>query len=139
MALPSAIATHEKWKVPVSVLLAQSGLESGWGRQVKNNAYFGIKGKSASGEIASFTTHEYENGHYVSKTQSFRAYHDYGESADDYGRFLFENKRYKLAFSFATEPNRFVCEIAKAGYATDPSYENKLIKVMSGYDLYEYD
>lgn len=139
MALPSAITTHEKWKVPVSVLLAQSGLESGWGRQVKNNAYFGIKGKSVSGETASFTTHEYENGHYVSKTQSFRAYHDYDESADDYGRFLSENKRYKLAFSFATEPNRFVHEIAKAGYATDPSYENKLIKVMGGYDLYEYD
>lgn len=41
------------------------------------------------------------------------------------------------AFSFSTEKNKFVQEVANAGYATDSSYENKLIKVMSGCDLYE--
>jgi flagellar protein FlgJ len=30
--------------IPTEVILAQSALESDWGRTVKGNAYFGIKG-----------------------------------------------------------------------------------------------
>lgn len=44
--------------IPAEVILAQSALESNWGRTVKGNAYFGIKGKSPSGNSASFSTHE---------------------------------------------------------------------------------
>ncbi|WP_051640453.1 glycoside hydrolase family 73 protein [Siccibacter colletis] len=139
MALPSAKATSDKWRVPVSVLLAQSALESGWGQKVKNNAYFGIKGKSSSGNSASFGTTEYENGRYVSKVQTFRAYNGYSESADDYGRFLAENRRYRPAFEYVTQPEKFVHQVATAGYATDPTYESKLIKIMRSYDFYEYD
>lgn len=139
MALPSAEVVSNKWGVPVSVLLAQSALESGWGKKVKNNAYFGIKGKSASGNSAAFGTTEYENGHYVSKVQTFRAYLDYSESADDYGRFLAENKRYKPAFAYKDQPEKFVHEVAAAGYATDPTYENKLVNIMRSYNFYEYD
>ncbi|MDL2357163.1 MAG: glucosaminidase domain-containing protein, partial [Pseudomonadota bacterium] len=41
--------------IPSEVILAQSALESNWGRTVKGNAYFGIKGKSASGKSTSFS------------------------------------------------------------------------------------
>ncbi|MFG1173020.1 glucosaminidase domain-containing protein [Erwiniaceae bacterium CAU 1747] len=48
--------------IPVSVTLAQSAQETGWGKSVKNNAYFGIKGKSPEGNTTSFTTSEYIDG-----------------------------------------------------------------------------
>ncbi|MCG0458850.1 glycoside hydrolase family 73 protein [Enterobacter cloacae complex sp. ECC445] len=139
MSSNSAELAAAKWGVPASVLLAQSALESGWGKHVKNNAYFGIKGKSPSGNSTSFGTTEVINGKIIHIKDTFRAYADYAESADDYGRFLNENKRYKPAFSYTTEPNQFITEIAKAGYATDPDYAPKLIHLMERYDLYEFD
>ncbi|MBM7014358.1 glycoside hydrolase family 73 protein [Enterobacter cloacae] len=139
MASDSAEQAAAKWGVPASVLLAQSALESGWGKHVKNNAYFGIKGKSPTGNSTSFGTTEVIDGKVIHIKDTFRAYADYAESADDYGRFLNENKRYKPAFIHTTEPNQFITEIAKAGYATDPDYAPKLIRLMERYDLYECD
>lgn len=139
MASDSAELAAAKWGVPASVLLAQSALESGWGKHVKNNAYFGIKGKSPTGKSTSFGTTEVINGKVIHIKDTFRAYADYAESADDYGHFLNENKRYKPAFIHTAEPNQFITEIAKAGYATDPDYAPKLIRLMERYDLYEYD
>ncbi|WP_317179851.1 glucosaminidase domain-containing protein [Lelliottia amnigena] len=139
MASDSAELVSAKWGVPISVLLAQSALESGWGKHVKNNAYFGIKGKSPTGNSTSFGTTEVINGKVIHIKDTFRAYADYAESADDYGRFLNENKRYKPAFNYTNEPNQFITEIAKAGYATDPDYAPKLIHLMERYDLYEFD
>ncbi|WP_324286176.1 glucosaminidase domain-containing protein [Enterobacter hormaechei] len=139
MASDSAEQAAAKWGVPASVLLAQSALESGLGKHVKNNAYFGIKGKSPTGNSTSFGTTEVIDGKVIHIKDTFRAYADYAESADDYGRFLNENKRYKPAFIHTTEPNQFITEIAKAGYATDPDYAPKLIRLMERYDLYEFD
>jgi hypothetical protein len=139
MASEAAMSTASKWGVPASVLLAQSALESGWGLHVKNNAYFGIKGKSPSGNSVSFGTTEVINGKVIHINDTFRAYADFAESADDYGRFLNENKRYKAAFSYTKQPNEFITEVANAGYATDPNYASKLIHLMGRYDLYEFD
>ena len=44
-ALPAARKVKAAWSVPVSVCIAQAAHESAWGQMVKNNAYFGIKGK----------------------------------------------------------------------------------------------
>ena len=57
------------------------------GKHVKNNAYFGIKGKSPTGNSTSFGTTEVINGKVIHIKDTFRAYADYAESADDYGRF----------------------------------------------------
>ena len=139
MASEAAMSTASKWGIPASVLLAQSALESGWGLHVKNNAYFGIKGKSPSGNSVSFGTTEVINGKVIHINDTFRAYADYAESADDYGRFLSSNKRYKPAFLHTEQPNEFITEVASAGYATDTNYAPKLIHLMERYDLYEFD
>lgn len=139
MASEAAMSTASKWGIPASVLLAQSALESGWGLHVKNNAYFGIKGKSPSGNSVSFGTTEVINGKVIHINDTFRAYANYAESADDYGRFLSGNKRYKPAFLHTEQPNMFITEVANAGYATDPDYATKLIHLMKRYDFYEFD
>ena len=138
MALPSAQTVSQKWKVPVSVILAQSALESGWGKHVVQNAYFGIKGHSPSGKSTSFGTTEVINGKVIHIKDTFRAYTDYADAADDYGRFLNENKRYAAAFA-TKDPLQFVAAVAKAGYATDPNYQKSLTSIIVGYKLTQYD
>lgn len=129
MAGSKARIVNNKWGIPASVLLAQSAIESGWGRAVKDNAYFGIKGKSPSGESTAFKTTEVINGKEIKINDSFRAYVDYEESADDYGRFLNENPRYSKDFDFKNNPKMFAKEVASANYATDPNYEKNLFKL----------
>jgi len=70
---------------------------------------------------------------------TFRAYADYAESADDYGSFLNGNNRYKPALNYRDKPNEFISAIASAGYATNPNNATKLINLMERYDLYEFD
>jgi flagellum-specific peptidoglycan hydrolase FlgJ len=139
MALPSAKAVKIRWGVPVSVLMAQSAQETGWGRHVVNNAYFGIKGMAPTGGTVAFQTTEVIHGKVIHKTDSFRAYAGFAQSADDYGRFLSQNSRYKNAFLHKNDPVRFVQEMAKAGYATDPKYAQHILAIIRSHHLTQYD
>lgn len=139
MALPAAKKVKAKWGVPVSVVIAQSAQETGWGRYVKDNAYFGVKGAAPGGKSARFGTTEVIGGKVVHIQANFRAYKDYDEAAEDYGKYLAENKRYKKCFEFQSEPIRFVQELAKAGYATDPNYAKEIIGIIAGSGLEKYD
>lgn len=139
MALPAAQAVSKKWSVPVSVILGQSALESGWGQHVIQNAYFGIKGRSPSGGAATFATTEVINGKVIHIQDTFRAYTSYEDSADDYGRFLNENPRYRPAFAFSNDGIGFIQEVAKAGYATAPNYAQQVTAIITGFNLTQYD
>ncbi len=139
MALPAARKVKAKWGVPVSVVIAQSAQETGWGRNVKNNAYFGVKGATAGGKTARFGTTEVVGGKVVHIQANFRAYKDYEEAAEDYGKVLAENSRYSKCFEFKNDPVRFVQELARAGYATDPNYGGEIISIIQGNGLEKYD
>ena len=115
--------------IPVEVLLAQSALESNWGRTVKGNAYFGIKGKSATGKSTTFSTHEVTlSGQRVSEIDEFRAYTSYAEAADDYASLI--QRRFSAAFAYRNDPEKFVDAVARLGYATDPQYAAKLKSII---------
>jgi flagellar protein FlgJ len=135
----SAKAAAAAWNVPASVLIAQAAHESAWGRHVKGNAYFGIKGKSSQGQSTSFKTHEVVGNKSVAITDTFRAYKDFAEAADDYGRFLNGNPRYRGCFSYSKDPIKFVETLAAAGYATDPDYARKIKNIIRKYGLTDYD
>lgn len=137
--LAAAQQVQTDWGVPVSICLAQAALESGWGQAVKDNAYFGIKGKSLSGQSTNFTTTEFINGRQVTIRDSFRAYADFAEAADDYGRFLRTNPRYQDCFNHPLDAAAFADSLQAAGYATDPQYAEKLKRVIRTYQLSEYD
>ncbi|HTF12610.1 MAG TPA: sporangiospore maturation cell wall hydrolase GsmA [Asanoa sp.] len=136
----------KKYRVPASVTIAQSILESGWGRSYlsrRDHNYFGIKCFGEPGTIAlgcrSYATRECEGTKCYDTTATFRAYKNVTASFADHGYFLTVNDRYDNAFRYSTNPNQFAKEIAKAGYATTPSYANDLIDLMKEYDLYRYD
>ncbi|WP_448886402.1 glucosaminidase domain-containing protein [Citrobacter telavivensis] len=138
-ALPAAVEVKRNWGVPIAVTIAQGALESGWGLKVKGNAYFGVKGKSPEGKSVTFTTHENYDGQSVKIMDSFRSYNTLEQSADDYGRFLTVNKRYAAAFAFPNDPEKFIHEVVKAGYATDPNYEKFILNIIRTTGIKEYD
>lgn len=115
--------------IPIALILAQSALESDWGRSVKGNAYFGIKGKSPSGNSTTFSTHEVTlSGKRISETDEFRAYTDYAEAAADYA--LLIRRKYPTALAYRNEPEKFAEAVARGGYATDPLYAKKLKSII---------
>ncbi|GIH81465.1 hypothetical protein Plo01_78940 [Planobispora longispora] len=128
--------------------LAQAILESGWGQSrlaVIDRNYFGIK-CSPTGDYGPYATgcHRHPTTECDSRrcrrtTALFRAYRSPVDSFKDHGRFLASSARYRAAFAHTADPDRFARKIAKAGYATDPGYPAKLIKLMRTYDLYRYD
>ena len=137
--VPIARKVKENWGLPIAVLIAQGALESAWGRHVKGNAYFGIKGTSLSGKSVNFSTHEVVDGQTITIHDTFRSYASLQEAAEDYGRFLRTNRRYATCFAYLDQPDLFVDHLAAAGYATDPDYADKLKRIIRAHRLGDYD
>lgn len=138
-ALPAARNVKSRWGVPIAVTLAQGALESTWGTHAPGNIFFGVKGKSPEGKSINVTTHEVYGGRSAVIQDGFRSYDTLEQSADDYGRFLSSNRRYRAAFAYTNDPEKFIHEVAKAGYATDPHYEHKILIIIRVNGLKDYD
>ncbi len=124
-----AKTTSARTGIPVEVILAQSALESNWGRTVKGNAYFGIKGKSITGNSTTFSTHEVTlSGQRISEIDEFRAYTNYAEAAADYASLI--QRKYPTALAYRNDPEKFAEAVARQGYATDPQYAKKLKSII---------
>jgi flagellar protein FlgJ len=128
--------------IPAHFLLAQAGLESGWGKHQPllpggNPSYnlFGIKaGPNWNGPVVKSTTTEVINGVEQKVVQSFRAYGSYSEAFHDYASLLSGSARYAKALASNTAQD-FSNALQKAGYATDPAYAQKIrgaIKLLGG-------
>jgi hypothetical protein len=109
------------------VMAAMWALESGWGNyhSGKNNV-FGIKGAGSS-----VSTEEVVNGQRIRVNASFKDYASPLESAKDYVN-LMNNSRYAQGLAQAKTPRQAVEAIAAGGYATDPQYTSKVVKIMQG-------
>lgn len=107
---------------------AQSSLETGFGKHAPNNNYFGIKGPNFKG--AKQTTKEVVNGKWVTVSDSFRGYRNFEESATDYVRFLMTNRPYKPLLAASTIPAA-VQALQSSGYATDPGYGRKVLRILA--------
>ncbi len=142
-----AQAGEKEFGVPASVAMAQAALESSWGESSltkDGNAFFGIKCGSDKGPIANRcvekVTQECDaNGNCHDEVALFRGYANSTDSFRDHGHFLKNNSRYAAAFNFTKDPDQFIREVHKAGYATDPDYSTKIISMMQKYNLYQYN
>ncbi len=137
---PQAVSTARAIGVSPAVLLAQAAHETGWGKSIAqmpdgSSSYnlFGIKADASwDGPTATVPTLEYVDGVAKRGTAAFRAYDSYAQSFSDYVQFLKANPRYAQALKSADDPAAFTDALQKAGYATDPSYANKIQAVLSG-------
>lgn len=134
---PAKVAS-QKSGISHFLILAQAALESGWGRREiltteGKTSYnvFGIKaGKSWEGPVTNIMTTEVINGKSVKMRDNFRVYGSYQEAIADYINLLTENPRYQEVKT-AQSPEIAARRLHQAGYATDPSYSDKLISLMS--------
>jgi flagellum-specific peptidoglycan hydrolase FlgJ len=134
----SDIAMNEmrQYKIPASITLAQGILESRSGQSTltkKSNNHFGIKcHKGWTGRKTYYDDDE--------KGECFRVYKYPEKSFKDHSLFLAERTRYQDLFKLKiTDYKGWAKGLKKAGYATDRTYPQKLIKIVEDYDLYKYD
>jgi len=132
-----ALTMEDKYGVPAPVIIAQAALESGWGRHIPegSNNIFGIKAVGTEREYVIAKTQEFKHDQWSTEYDKFRKYSSYQESIRDHSKFLTENPRYKPCFE-TDDPDEFARRLQTAGYATDPDYADKLIRIMRQYDLY---
>ncbi|MCX9642092.1 flagellar assembly peptidoglycan hydrolase FlgJ, partial [Vibrio cholerae] len=127
--------------VDSSLLIAQAALETGWGQKMVKNArgnsnnLFNIKAdRSWQGDKVATQTLEYHNNVPVVEKAAFRSYASFDESFNDYVRFLENNPRYTNALDHGGNSERFIHGIHRAGYATDPQYADKVLRVKAQID-----
>ncbi|MBD1550662.1 flagellar assembly peptidoglycan hydrolase FlgJ [Pseudomonas typographi] len=143
--LPMAQDAAERIGVSPTVLVAQAALETGWGKSILRQDdgsssfnLFNIKAGGAwQGNSARAVTSEYEGGQMVKETAQFRAYGSYADSFHDLVNVLQNNDRYQDVLRSADNPEQFVKELQKAGYATDPNYASKITAIAKQLQSYE--
>ncbi|WP_445572145.1 flagellar assembly peptidoglycan hydrolase FlgJ [Pseudomonas sp. E102] len=145
--LPMAKEAADRIGVDPRYLVAQAALETGWGKSVmrqpdgsSSHNLFGIKASANwKGDSARAITSEFRNGEMVKETAEFRSYASYRDSFHDLVNLLQSNSRYQAVLKSADNPEQFVRELQKAGYATDPNYASKISNIarqMTSYQNY---
>ncbi|HDY7465744.1 TPA: flagellar assembly peptidoglycan hydrolase FlgJ [Vibrio vulnificus] len=138
---PYAERAAKSLGVEPSLLLAQAALETGWGQKVVKNArgssnnLFNIKAdRSWAGDKVTTQTLEFHDNTPVKETAAFRSYDSFADSFNDYVAFLNNNPRYQTALQHNGNSESFIRGIHRAGYATDPEYADKVLKVQQRID-----
>lgn len=153
---PYALETQNKTGISAVAILTQAALESGWGKYAPGNMFFGVKDTDGvNGNEQLINTTEYFKSATLTPKQVglvsissitpvmikgvkffkysgkayFRKYNTPADSFYDHTQFFFKNSRYKEALKVCGDANKFFDAIAKAGYATDPSYATTLKSV----------
>ena len=133
---PTAVSEMQRSGVPASITLAQGLVESAAGQStlaVKANNHFGIKCHSDWKGKKTYKDDDKAN-------ECFRVYPNAAASFRDHSDFLRYQDRYKSLFELdPTDYKAWAKGLKKAGYATDPRYAEKLIKVIEDYQLYRFD
>ena len=138
--LPQAKQFAEQIGLNPHALVAQAAVETGWGQRMihagdgrNSHNLFGIKADHRwQGDKAHVDTLEYENGVAQKQRASFRAYDSFADSMADYVSFIKDNPRYQQALQRVSEPRAYFDALQRAGYATDPGYADKIMKVLGG-------
>jgi len=136
---PQALDAAKTTGIPPQFMVAQAAMETGWGKSEPRRAdgspsfnLFGIKaGRNWTGAVAEASTTEYVDGVPQRQVERFRAYGSYAEAFRDYADLLRSNPRYAGVVG-AQDPASFAQGLARAGYATDPQYADKLTRIIGG-------
>jgi len=135
---PVAVAEMRKYGIPASVILAQGILESNAGDSklaLNTNNHFGIKcfsNRCKKGHCVNFTDETHKD--------FFVRYANVWSSYRDHSKFLKNSRRYAHLFKLGPGDYRgWAKGLAKAGYATDKNYAEKLLALIQNLQLYTYD
>lgn len=135
----------QKHNILASLILAQACLESNYGKSglaVQGKNLFGVKGRGTAGSIT-MQTKEFVNGQWITVNAAFAKYHTWDDSLEAHSQ-LFLNgvswDRNKYKSIIGERDYKTACQkVQAAGYATDPTYADKLIKVIEDNKLFAWD
>jgi len=137
--LPHAKAAAEKIGVDPRLLVAQAALETGWGQHVPQSDetagynLFGIKADHRwDGNRVAWNTLEHDGVEFIPTRAQFRAYEGLGDAINDYADFIQGNPRYQDAIAESANPDAYIQALQRAGYATDPNYADKVMRIYHG-------
>lgn len=130
-----AMAEQVRSGVPASVTLAQGVLETEAGRSelaCAANNHFGIKCKS-----------DYQGEKFFhdddAPKECFKMYRCAEDSYKDHSDYLKRNPRYNPLFSLSqTDYAAWAVCLKKCGYATNPQYAQRLIRIIEDFKLQQY-
>ena len=139
---PHAVDAANAIGVPPQFLIAQSALESAWGKSEIRRAdgspsynLFGVKaGRNWQGATVEVQTTEYVNGEPQQMREKFRVYGSYAESFNDYANLIRNNTRFSGVVG-QQDGTQFARSLQQSGYATDPMYAEKLSRIINGTTL----
>lgn len=138
---PYAVDDMMQSGVLASITMAQGTLESAHGNHAPGFNFFGIKSQDNTGQL--LWTQEYVKGKWIQVQAWFRVYTDLEGCIADHSNFLTVNSRYANAGFFKACANLDYRAAAQAlhtaGYATDPSYADSLIRIIEDNKLYSLD
>lgn len=141
----AVIIAKEKGLYP-SVMIAQAGLESGWGSSalaLKYNNLMGTKGAWRGNEVT-MKTNEEVAGKDVQIRAGFSVYNSWADSLNHYGKMLrdgldWDDDFYKGTWRENTDNYKDATAYLVGRYATDSSYASKLNATIEKYDLNKFD
>ena len=132
-SVATAPAIQNKYGIPAAITLGQGILESAGG-----TSYLAVNGNNHCGIKASSEW----NGSTICKPGErvkYRKYKSVEQCFADHAKFL-SRKRYAPLFLLKiTDYKGWARQLKACGYATDPAYAEKLIKVIEKYNLHSFD
>lgn len=131
-----AIEIRELYGIPAGITLGQAILESGYGNSqlsILTNNHFNIKCKRDwTGDRRIWSDDNPDD--------CFRVYDCIEDSYNDYGEYISSRPWYEPVFAYElTDYKGWAKGLKDAGYATDPEYAQKLIRVIEDTHIYLLD
>ena len=142
-----AQSLYVKYGVLPSISISQAILESDWGTSslaTKNGNYYGIKGGGVENGSPFFTKEYLKNSdQWIEIEATFRKYDSWQESMEDHAKLLVYGTKWNpelyRSVIEAADYKEAAYALQTAGYATDPRYPEKLIRLIEQYQLDQYD
>ena len=131
-----AISEMDKHGIPASITMAQAIIESRAGMSVlaqKNGNHFGIKcflRNCPSGHCTNYTDDNHKD--------FFRKYSNSWESFKDHSSLLMRG-RFRGLTKYGKNYRAWAAGLRQFGYATDHTYDRKLVTIIERYQLYKLD
>ncbi|MFL2105081.1 glycoside hydrolase family 73 protein [Desemzia sp. FAM 23991] len=136
---------QKEYKLLPSISIGQAILESDWGTSelaTESKNLYGIKGSDPD-NTEMMQTKEFVDGEWIEIKAPFRKYESWQQSMDDHA-LLFVNgtdwnaEQYTTVLA-ADNYKEAAQALQDNGYATDPTYAQKLIDLIEQYQLHQYD
>lgn len=120
---------------PISIIIAQAAIETGWGRKVHDNNYFNITTHKEIGRLRG--DYNFVNGERIKIKQRFEMYDNVQEAVLRHSDIVAKVYSLKSDMDYNQALSNLVDGNKK--YATDPLYKQKVGQIIEDFHLYLYD